>query len=523
MNQLLPGRLSHVRLSLPGTFLPQLVIDIGRLSLLIFLLQFFLPGHLTGQKTFDFNANCRQAYQEIIRLKLGEGQMLLKAEKKAHPDNLVPVLLENYIDFFVLFFNEDPAEYQKRKQNLNKRLQLMDQGPPSSPFYLFSKSVIHFQWAAIKIKFDYNWDAGWEFRRSFLQVEDLHKRFPSFLPANMLGGAMQVAAGTIPDGFKWLGNLLGIHGSIREGMQKLETFLNESDNLSQLFHDEAIFYYLYLKFYIENKREEVVRFIRQHNLDTRNNHLFAYLAANISLNNQQSAYAQQVILEKNESNEYLYMPVWNLEMGYAKLNHLDPDANKYLEKFMAEFRGKFYVKEVLQKLSWYYFLQGDQAKAQDYRQMVLEMGSLGTEADKQAQKEAKSGKWPNKRLLSARLLNDGGYTKEAFDLLQGKSSADFTSDEEKLEFAYRLARIYDDLGRTDDALSAYLTTLKTGEHHKEYYAARAALQIGYIYEKRDEKQKAIAYFQKVISLKDHDYKNSLDQKAKAGIARCSND
>jgi tetratricopeptide (TPR) repeat protein len=481
---------------------------------------FFVPAEALAQKTFDFNENCQQAYKEIIQLKLQKGQDMLDAEKRLHPDNLIPDFLENYIDFFILFFNEDPAEYKKRKPNLERRLQLMDLGPASSPFFVFSKSVIHFQWAAVKIKFDYNWDAGWEFRRSFLEASATQKQFPSFLPVNMLHGAMDVAAGTIPDGFKWLSNLLGIKGSIREGMDKLEHFLGQPDPMARLFHDEAVFYFLYLKFYIENKKEEVFRFIRENNLDIKNNHLFAYLAANISLNDQQSGYTQQVIEQKNKSDAYLTMPVWDMEMGYAKLNHLDPDANSYLEKFIREFKGKFYVKDVLQKLSWYYYLQNDLPRAKAYRRLILEKGSTDTEADKQALKEAKSGIWPDALLLKARLLNDGGYAREAFELLQGKSSSDFSSAADKLEFAYRLGRIYDDLGKEEQAIAAYLTTIKLGEDRKEYYAARACLQIGYIYEKRSDSQTAIAYFQKVLELKDHEYKNSLDQKAKAGLARC---
>jgi tetratricopeptide (TPR) repeat protein len=55
---------------------------------------------------------------------------------------------------------------------------------------------------------------------------------------------------------------------------------------------------------------------------------------------------------------------------------------------------------------------------------------------------------------------------------------------------------------------------------REYYAARAALQAGYIYERRGDCSKAIAFFQQCLAMKDHDYKNSLDQRAKAGIARC---
>jgi tetratricopeptide (TPR) repeat protein len=212
--------------------------------------------------------------------------------------------------------------------------------------------------------------------------------------------------------------------------------------------------------------------------------------------------------------------VWDLEMGYAKLHHLEPDANIYFENFIRDFKGKFYVKDVLLKLSWCYYLQNDQAKADWYRKEILNKGNTDTDADKLAQKEGKATRWPNRLLLQARLLNDGGYYREALRLLHGKTPADFALTEDKLEFAYRVGRLYDDLGADNDAITFYKEAITIGETRKEYFAARAALHIGFIYEERKDKQAAISWFERCISMKDHDFKNSLDQRAKAGIGRC---
>ncbi|MEP6847003.1 MAG: tetratricopeptide repeat protein, partial [Panacibacter sp.] len=183
-------------------------------------------------------------------------------------------------------------------------------------------------------------------------------------------------------------------------------------------------------------------------------------------------------------------------------------------------KGKFYVKDAYEKLSWCYYLQGNMEAAENARKQVLEKGSQSTDADKQAYKDAKQGKWPNVLLLKVRLLNDGGYNNEALGLLHGKSANDFDKSEEKLEFAYRVGRIYDDIGHDDDAVKMYLLAIKLGTGRTEYYAARAALQIGWIYERQGKKEVAIKYYTQCMNMKDHDYKDSLDQKAKAGIARC---
>jgi tetratricopeptide (TPR) repeat protein len=469
---------------------------------------------------YEFNERCKEAYQTIFQLKLKEGKRLLDELKREQPENLIPVYLENYIDFFELFFNEDPARYKVLRPNYEARLERLSAGPQSSPYNLFTRSVVHMQWAFVQVKFGKMWDGGWAFRRSFLQSNQNIKRFPSFTPSHLYNGALQVAAGTIPDGYKWLSSLLGIKGTVDGGMKKVETFLRDRNELSRLFHDEAVFYYLYLKNYILNDRQEVFAFIDREDLDLVNNHLFAYMAANLSINGQQHERALKVLSARNRSAEYFQTPVWDLEMGYALLGGLDDKAGMHFEKFIRDFRGRYYVKDALQKLSWHYYLQGNQSMANKYRAMILQKGSLDTEADKQAQKESQSGFWPDKTLLSARLLNDGGYNREALKLLHGKTIDNFSRIQDKLEFAYRAGRLYDDLGNKDQAIAFYKQAISLGEGRKEYYAARAALQIGFIYERKSDCANAVAWFRKTLSMKDHDYKNSLDQKSKAGLERC---
>lgn len=485
-----------------------------------FFLLLSIYASASGQKAFEFNERCKQAYSAITQFRFEKGQVLLNQEKQLNPNNLIPVFLENYIDFFVLFFNEDPSEYKKRLPNLAGRLDILSKGDQSSPFYLFTKSIVHFQWAAIKIKFGQNWDAGWEFRRSFLQVKDNQSKFPDFSPNDLYRGSMQVAAGTIPDGYKWLSNILGIKGTISQGMKNLEKFLAAKDEWSLLFRNEAIFYYSYLKFYIENDRQGVLDFLTAQQLDLVNNHLFAYLCANLYLNSQQSEKAITIIQGRNTSTEFFNTPIWDLELGYAKLNHNEPDAVVYLERFIKQFKGKSYVRDVLQKMSWYYYLQNNLELANKYRSQILVQPGSDLEADKQALKEAKSGIWPNKMLLKARLLNDGGYYRDALKLLHGKKYTDFDNPQDRSEFAYRVGRLYDDLNADNDAIDFYKVAVTLGKDRKEYFAARASLHIGNIYEARGNCTGAITWYRICIGMKDHDYKNSIDQRAKAGIARC---
>ena len=476
---------------------------------------------IQAQKVYDFNSTCQQAYQEITKLRLVTGQALVEKAKQQNPNNLIPVLLESYIDFYILFLNEDPKDYNTRYPKFSDRLDQLEEGPKNSPFYNFCLSSVRVHRATTAIKFGKLWDAGWDFRKAFVLIKENKKEFPSFTPNDYMYGALEAVIGTIPKGYKWIASLFGLKGSLSEGMKKVRGFVNSNDPWAKIFFNESAFLYPYLMFYVENRKDDALAFVQQRKLDLVNNHLLAYMAVNLSINNRQSEYAYNVMINRNPSPDYIKTQIWDFELGFTKLFRLETkEAAFHLEKFVTEFQGKFYLRDAYLKLSWCYYLQGNLAKAEETRANILKKGATETDADKQALRDARSGKWPNVLLLKARLLSDGGFANEAIALLHGKSEDDFLKEEDKLEFAYRAARIYDDLGREEEAIRNYLITIKKGEFRREYFAARAAVQLGQLYERRGQKALAIQYYQKCLEMGDHEYKDSLDQRAKSGIARC---
>lgn len=456
-----------------------------------------------------------------MALRLVPAAQLLAAEKAANPNNLAIVLLENYVDFFTLFFNEEQSAYDKAKAMRSLRLEMLDAAPKQSPLRLFAKAIVHLQWAAIHIKFNQKWAAGWDFRDAFKMAKQNQEQFPQFSPNGMITGPMEMVAATIPKSMRWLSNIMGITGTMQHGSQQLEAFLKARDNWAKLFREEGIFYYCYLQNYLLNQPEKAFEFIEQQDLDLVNNHLFAYMAANLNLTNKRSWQTLRIIQNRKLSADYMSTPVWDFEMAYAKLFHLEADAPVYFNRFLQQFKGNFYVKDAWLKLGYHYYLQGNAAQYQYCMQQVKQRGNSLADADKRALKEAQLGILPNKLLLKARLLSDGGYSKEALVLLNGKSANDFDNIAERLEFTYRLGRIYDDLGQYELAMKAYDYTIAQGSQRSEYFAARSALQAGMLCEKQGQLHRARAYFQKAMDMQDHDYEQSIEQKAKAGLERCN--
>ena len=52
-----------------------------------------------------------------------------------------------------------------------------------------------------------------------------------------------------------------------------------------------------------------------------------------------------------------------------------------------------------------------------------------------------------------------------------------------------------------------------------YYAPNACLQLGYLARQRDDVTEARRWFEKALSYKKHEYKNSIDSKARSALAQ----
>ena len=485
------------------------------------ILFFFIVTASFAEKVFEYNSLCQQAYKEICVLKIKNATNLIAKAKLQNPNNLIPTYLESYIDVIELFFNENIEEYKKRKDDIDDRIDLLKKGNENNALYLYCLSNVYLHKSILHVRYGENMSAAWAARKSYLLIKENKEEFKNFAPNDLVYGTLQAITGTIPKSYNWIASILRMRGSLTNGMKLLKTFVNSKDPWAKFYNTEGEFLFNYLSYYIENKKESTLQRIQKSNYDLVNNHLLAYMAANLSVNGKQTEWAKQIIQNRNPSIEYLITPVWDMQLGFAHLHKLElEDAINSFEKYLANFKGNFYVKDIYQKLSWAYYLQGNYAAAQNSRLSVLQKGNTNSDADKQALKEAKENQWPNVVLLKSRLLNDGGYNNEALALLINKTINNFEKEEEKLEFVYRLGRIYDDLNKDVEAIQYYQQAISFGEFRKEYYAARAALQIGNIYENLMNKTEAIKYYNICLQMDDHDYKSSLDQRAKSGIARC---
>ncbi len=484
----------------------------------IFVLVFSKEVQAQTKGYFDYNNRCKQAYESIMSLRINEGTQLLNQELKEHPQNLIPVMLADYADLLVLVLNGDKTQYNRLKNNLDIRLLKIEKGDKNSPWYRFAKANLYLHWAAIHIRFEENFSAGTEFRKSFLLLKDNKRLFPNFKYNQVLLGLEEAVVGTVPQKYQWLANMLGMKGSVKNGTAQVVSFLNTRDASTEQMRQEAVFYYCFLKFHLLGERAAVWKYIKESDFDTRNNLMYAYMKSNLALNDNKAATAEQILRNIPQSGAYLEVPMFNYLLGNALLLKMDDDCIAAYQKFISRTRGKIMIKDAYQKMSLYYYAVGNTSQGSHYKSKILDGGSTLIDADKQAQRFALGSAQPNATLVKARLLCDGGYFDKALTALNNDDNA-IQTDAEHLEYSYRIGRIYQLMGQASKAIPEYEKAIKLGANRQEQFGARASFELGQIYEAQGQIAKAIAYYKKCVDMKDHDFEASLETKAKAGLNR----
>lgn len=486
----------------------------NRLLGISFLMSFL---SVTGwAQTYVFNETCQNAYKAFLAGKINEGRRWTAIERKAHPENLFTIVLDNYDDYISQTFNENKQVYKQREMLQDVRLDALLKGDKKSPFHLLSRGIIHLQWSMIRAKNGDNWDAAWDFRRAYLLLAENKKRFPDFQETDIFLGASEALISTIPSGYKWISELLGLRGDMAVGMSRLS---KQVLTRKSLFAEEGNLYYIFLTHYLENDIHGAQLLLKQLHIDVKNNLLNCFIAANLAINHKDAATAERILRERATGTEFMNFPMLDYEMGDAKLKRLDYTCTDDFKRYLQTTHSTFYIKDAWLSLAYTAYLQNNVSEMKHCLAQVKTQGNTEADADREALRIAEEGLMPDKDLLRARLLNDGGYNTDALRILQGRNVTSFKEPDEQLEYHYRLARIHDELQHPDEAIRYYLIVFQQAGKTTRYYPARAALQLGYIYELRKQPDVALRYFNKVIALKGHDYKNSLDQKAKAAINR----
>ncbi len=469
--------------------------------------------------SFDFSPQCDSAYAEILNLRIDKAKTHLVLATQADPDNKVPLLLENYIDFLAVYLNEEESDFDNLKKVSDARIDIVKKDKSNSPYKLYIQAEIHLHLAFSKFKYNEYFTGLLEVRRAFKLIEQNRNKYPDFRPNLKLHGLLNALIGVIPGKYGWGLRLFGMDGDLVYGMGLLKELSNENYR----FQQETRILYSFLLLYLESKPNKGYAILKEGNEPELGNKFSYYAMATMALYSKQNKQADSLLNfslnNLTEEDGYAAFPYLNYLAGVVKLQQLNPEAKRHFDAFLSVQKGKNNIKSTYQKLAWFSLLNDDKEAYDQYIAKVNTEGQSVIDADVQAQKEHDKEQVPAKDLLKARLLFDGGYFERALQILNASAYNGNGDVALQLETIYRKARVYDEMGDKEKAVESYLKTVELGSDEKFYFAANAALHLGYLYEDRGELETAAMHFKQALEMKDHEYKNSIDQKAKAALQR----
>jgi len=467
---------------------------------------------------YNYDDNCSRGYQAYMSLHLQEGRGMMINEMKANPYNLMATYISDYEDYIVLLLNCDRLDYEQRAAHMQERLELLENGDKSSPWFRFCKAGIYLHWAIVHLRFGEQYKAATSFHRSFALLKENQRLFPAFEYNKVFAGLQEAVVGSLPGNYKWLAAIFGMKGDLKKGTGKLADFIS-THNYKQLLYSETVLYYAYTRFYLLLEQKEVWNFLNSAQFITKNNLLNTFAKVNIAIDYRKSDAAIDALQVAATNANYVRYPIFDYQMGVALLTRLDTTCNSYFSSYLARNRSDIFIKDAWQKMAFANYISNNKVKAVMCLEQVRTQGNARSDADKQAKRFAENNIWPQCTILKARFLIEGGYFDRALTLLQNMDPAQLTLPTDQLEYFFRLGKAFQESGNTNSALKNYQTVINTGKERHEQFASRAALQMGMIYEHLGMKALAVNRYNECLDMPAHDFQNSIDQQAKAGINR----
>ncbi len=490
----------------------------SKFRLQLIALLFFAP--FSTEAKFAFNENCIKAYKSIMSLKVNEGLGYIAIEKKTNPSNKIPILLENYADFLKVLTSETNQSFENFKVNKSTRIDLIQDDDDKSPWYLYAQAEINLQSCINRFKYQEFITGAYELQKAYKQLEENQKKFPDFLPNKKSFALLYGLVGLVPDQYKWALSTIGLKGNVQQGINMLEELKIKLPTSSYSYlTEETIFFLSFIQMSAEGKENVFETVMKNTDNIPSSNLLNVFIRSIVATRTGHTDEAIELLSHRPKSTAYI--PFYHLDylMGLSKLSRFDDDAVNYFEYYLKNYSGSFNVKDTYLKIAWFYLLKGNIDKYNAYTSLCKVRGLAVSEKDKDALNQANQLHAPDISLLKARLYFDGGYYDKALALLKEKKMDNFPLSKDKLEYLYRMGRINQQINKDDQAITFYTATISKGLDQPYYFAANSALQLGFIYESKKNYTKAKYYYNLSTKMKNEEYKNSIESKAKAGLKR----
>jgi TolA-binding protein len=458
---------------------------------------------------WKFDAATQRAYDLVLNLQTEEAHALIPTPETPQEHYILALAeaLELLITEDVEKFSDYEDRFEKRQERKSKL---------SSPEDLFLQAEIGLQWSFIYLKYGHEFDAALNLRQAYQTTQEIKKRFPTFNAIKKTSGLLDIIIGSVPEKYDWVLGLLNMEGSTELGLKELSA-IQDTDHA--LAFESSLLYALTQGFVLEQTSLALTE-IKKDIAANPTNKLALFLGASLAIKNSQSEEALRFINKLSEQSQGLplyYADYLRGEIYLHKGEYLN--ATSSYRAFIGNYKGVNYMKDANYKIGLCYWLNGNSSDAKAIFKQAKTIGKESAEADKYAARSMAENELPHIKLTKARYSTDGGYYDEAKKVLASITTQELPTKRDQVEFAYRKARVAHKTNDLSTAKEYYLQTIKINGEEPWYFAPNASLQLGYIALAEKNTTQARDYFKRALGYKKHEYKNSIDSKAKSALAQ----
>ena len=481
----------------------------------LFLLSVLIASVSYAQK-IELDEYSEKAYKYALQLRIDSSRSIIKT---VDPSAFNGYVL-NLTNVAELLITESRTRYHILKDQYDSLYSAIDK-TEEEPFRSFYLAEMQSSWSLVYAKFGEEFNAGWALRSAYRKASSAYDDFPNFYPIRKTLGLLEVLIGSVPDRYNWILRLLGMRGDVANGIEHLRSVGNQND----LYSYEARGMIAVLYSYLLHKEGQASAILTKMRDEDQDNLLVHYLLISSLIKDHKGKRALAESKSFVFSDEYIDVPFLlylRAELYIQRAEYQSSIRNYQL--FLKTHRGENYVKDANYKIFLSYWINGQKALADAYHETARNSGSERVEADKHAQRRLSEAEYPNKEIMKIRLFTDGGYYDEADSLVKKLTqSPNLPDPRDNNELIYRRARILHQTGKLDEAITAYKQVIETSKSEKWYFGPNSALQLGYIYRERGEKETAIEYFEMARDFPKHEYSNSIGNKAKVALKELQKD
>jgi len=456
---------------------------------------------------WTFTEKVSRAYDLTLDLRFSEARSLLDNPTTAQEHYVI-----NLAHALELVLTEDGERYDEYHDVYSRLLERRTKSSLADD--LFLQAELRLQWAFVYLKFGHEFDAAWNLRQAYLNISDCRNKFPDFTPARKTAAILDILIGSVPEKYDWVLSLMGMHGSLTRGIDELNA-LRTSDNTMK--REAALLYAVVQGFVLQDAAEaltETLALVKEEKAGR-----LAYLLGGaLAIKSSQSDKALPLLDKFNpRDSSYLHFVSYLKGEVYLQKGEYQQALDEF-RWFVNNYRGQHYIKDAWYKKGLCAYLEGRENDAKEYFRRARGSGREETEADKYAARALSDTRMPHRGLLRVRYFTDGGYYDEAGKELALIRVNELKDKRDRAEYYYRHARLAHKTGRLNDARRYYDETIRACGDEPWYFAPNACLQMGYISLEAGDTTRAKDYFIKARKYPRHEYKNSIDSKAKSALA-----